>query len=41
MNYFFIILGVVGFALAIGAYSKVVKLEAILKDKGILPKDWK
>jgi hypothetical protein len=39
MDYFFIALGIIGFALAIGAYSKVVKLEGILKEKGILPKD--
>ena len=41
MNYFFIILGIVGFALAISAYVRVEKLEEILKEKGIIPKNRK
>lgn len=41
MEYFFIIFGIVGFALAVGAYTKVTKLEKTLKEKGILPEDWK
>ncbi len=40
MDYFFLGIGLVGVILAISAYTKVSKLEKVLKEKGILPEGW-
>jgi hypothetical protein len=41
MQYATLIFGIVGFSLALGAYSRLDKLEKMLKEKGILAEDWK
>jgi len=36
MSYFLVGLGLIGFALAVGAYVRVGQLEARLREKGLL-----
>ena len=41
MEYAALIFGMIGFSIAIGAYSRLDKLEKRLKEKNILEDDWK